>query len=437
MRERIATYADVEAPRNLGLISLSHGVNEFYSVAFPPIIPLLVADFGISYGEAGLLLSVFFAMYSIFQLPAGLLADRVGKRRLLVVGLVGMAGGILLAATATGFGMLVAAQVVVGICGSTYHPAGMSLISDFETQSTEGKAMGVFGFGGMTGIASAPVIVGGLASLFDWRVALTAAAAVGLVGTIVVAILFRDSTVNDESDDLAKRNDGGEEAVDGGTSSVDDDAGLVRRAYAAAEDVLQFQFTWTVLLLIAVTVLVSLQIRAILTFTTAYLFDAAGQSTSRANAAFFAMLVASSISSLWIGNLADRFNRGFIGIVAAVSTVLLLVGTAALVSFGPATLDGLAFTAVLFALFFLIGFAVYGCTPVKNALISEYAETEYSGSLFGVTQTTSAIGSTVGPALIGFVADDYGIDVAFPLIAGIGIAVAVVFLGLSRTTATA
>ena len=128
----------------VGSISLGHGANEFFSVALPPIIPLLVTDLGISYAQAGFLLTIFFVMYSIFQLPAGVLADRVGKKRLLVAGLAGMSGGIALAATAGSYETLLIAQAIAGISGSTFHPTGMSLISDVETGSTEGKAMGVF-----------------------------------------------------------------------------------------------------------------------------------------------------------------------------------------------------------------------------------------------------------------------------------------------------
>jgi MFS family permease len=69
---------------------------------------------------------------------------------------------------------------------------------------------------------------------------------------------------------------------------------------------------------------------------------------------------------------------------------------------------------------------------VKNALVSEYATEESSGGLFGVTQTTSAVGSAVGPVLFGAVATDAGVGVAFPLIAAVSVVLAVGFLLLAR-----
>ncbi|MFB6155606.1 MAG: MFS transporter, partial [Haloferacaceae archaeon] len=196
----------VANPREVGLVTVAHGVNEFYSVALPPILPLLVTDFDVTYGEAGALLTVFFVMYSVFQLPAGVVADRVGQRLLLAAGMVVLSLGLLVSSLAPNYETLVAGQVVAGIGGSTYHPAGMSLVSDIETDETEGKAMGIHGLGGVTGTALAPALVGGLAALYDWRLALTAAAGVGVVYALVFFVLFPADAGGDE-DAEAERDD--------------------------------------------------------------------------------------------------------------------------------------------------------------------------------------------------------------------------------------
>jgi len=443
IREAVAVGADVADPRSVGLISLSHGVNEFYSVVIPPIIPLLVADFEITYAGAGFLLTVFFVMYSVFQLPAGLLADRVGKTRLLVGGLAAMAGGVLLAAAAPGYDALVAAQVAAGIGGSTYHPTGMSLISDVETGGTEGTAMGVFGLGGVAGTACAPLVIGGLASVFGWRVALAAAAGVGAAATLLLLATLEEPDDPDGPDDPDDPDDtagpdGSGAAGDAasGEPAARPDGGdrLPARARRTVERLLRFRLTPTVALLVAATLLGSLQIRAVITFTTSFLFESFGQSNSRANAVFFVMLAAGGASSLWIGRLADRFDRGRIGAVAAVATAALLFASAAVAGrFAGDPAGTAARTGLLLGLFAPLGFAVYGITPVKNAMISEYADAEFSGGLFGVTQTASAVGSAAGPSLVGYLAAARGMEVAFPAIGGVSLAIAAVFLALSRS----
>lgn len=398
----------------VGSISLGHGANEFFSVALPPIIPLLVTDLGISYAQAGFLLTIFFVMYSIFQLPAGVLADRVGKKRLLVAGLAGMSGGIALAATAGSYETLLIAQAIAGISGSTFHPTGMSLISDVETGSTEGKAMGVFGFGGMVGTMASPVLIGGLAVLAGWRVALGVAAILGIVVTLVFIPLFSEPS-NDDS---------GPARADGGRFSF-------RSPLRSAMQVLNVPLTRGIAVLFCVTILISLQSRAIQTFTTSYIAAGTGGSASVGNLGFFALLFGGSLSSLWAGSLSDRFDRGSLGVVAALGTALL-VGATLFVTRLPSTIPAELLFALLAVWFFVIGAVMYACVPVKNALISEQAEREFSGSLFGVIQTASAIGSASGPAVFGVLATDWGIGAAYPAIAAVSLTLAALFFVLSR-----
>ncbi len=406
----------------VGSISLGHGANEFFSVALPPIIPLLVTDLGISYAQAGFLLTIFFVMYSIFQLPAGVLADRVGKKRLLVAGLAGMSGGIALAATAGSYETLLIAQAIAGISGSTFHPTGMSLISDVETGSTEGKAMGVFGFGGMVGTMASPVLIGGLAVFAGWRVALGVAAILGIVVTLVFIPLFSEPSDEQPADHSA---DERQPRPDGGRSFS------FRSPLRSAMRVLNVPLTRGIAVLFCVTVLISLQSRAIQTFTTSYIAAGTGGSASVGNLGFFALLLGGSLSSLWAGSLSDRFDRGSLGVVAALGTALL-VGATVFVARLPSGIPTELLFAFLAIWFFVIGAVMYACVPVKNALISEQAEREFSGSLFGVIQTASAIGSASGPAVFGVLATDWGIGAAYPAIAAVSLTLAALFFVLSR-----
>jgi len=410
----VRRVTEVSRPRVVGPITAGHGVNEFFAIVIPPIIPLLVSDFGITYGQAGFLLTIFFAMYVLFQLPAGVLADRIGKRRLLVGGLIGMAAGVGLAATATTYGTLVVAQTITGISGATFHPTGMSIISDVEGEKTEGKAMGVFGFGGALGTLSAPAVVGGLAVVFGWRVALGGAALLGLAVSLAILPLFSDG----REDGTAARADGGRPSTVGG-------------ALRSARALVAVPVTRGIVLLFLVTLLLSMQHRAIQTFTTAYVGGAVGGSVSVGNLAFFTLLLGGSAASLWAGDLADRFDRRLLGIGAAIATAGLVAGTLALTG----ALGGLPTVAVIAALsvwFVLIGIGMYASYPVKNAMVSEQADAGFSGSLFGVIQTASAVGSASGPAVFGVLSDRWGVAAAFPAIAGVSVLIAVLFLLLLR-----
>lgn len=410
MWEPVRRVTEVGRPRAVGAITVSHGINEFFAIVIPPVIPLLVTDLGITYGQAGFLLTVFFIMYLLFQLPAGIVADRIGKARLMVVGLAGMTVGILFAATAPSYELLLVAQAIAGISGSTFHPAGLSIISDVETSETEGKAMGVFGFGGAVGTMAAPLVVGGLAALAGWRVALAGAAVLG-GGMTLLAAYFLVSLPSEA------------------TPSPRSDGGLSYGRLHAIREVASRLATREVAVLCLITLVMSLQHRAIQTFTTSYVATETGAAVSVSNLAFFTLLAGGSVASLWGGEVADRLNRYYLGIGAALATALL-VGTVLFVTRVSAQLPFVLLMLVLVAWFALIGATMYVSYPVKNALISARAEEAHSGSLFGLVQTGSAVGSASGPAVFGVLATEWGVVAAFPAIAGVSLLLALLFASL-------
>ena len=395
----------VSSPRRVWLITGAHAVNEFYSVALPPILPLLVADFDITYGQAGALLTVFYVMYSVFQLPAGAVADRMGKKPVLGAGMIVLAIGIFLAGLAGDYLTLVAAQVLAGIGGSTYHPAGMSLISDLETGNTEGKAMGIHGLGGVTGTAMAPALIGGLAVLFDWRVALMVGASVGLAYAVMFMLWFPDIHTDPRSH-----------------AAAEGDAPASTGLRDRVRNAVNVPLAWWIAVLFVANLLISLEIGAVRTFATAYLFERTAGSTAISNAVFFVMLAGGGIASLGAGHLADRMDRITLGIgVLALSAMVL-----------AATVVVPAIPVVLTAWFFVLGVILYAAFPAMNALTSAYAEREFSGSLFGVMLTAGALGGAGGPLLVGVIAERVGLELAFPLIAVVSVAAIGAFVGLYR-----
>ncbi len=425
MERILGEFRDIKSPKNVMLISSTHGVNEFFSIAIPPIIPFLVTDLEISFAEAGLLLTVFFGMYSIFQLPAGMLGDRIGKKRLLVGGMLGMSAGIFLAGTAQTYEMLIASQVITGIGGSTYHPTGMSLISDFESQQTEGKAMGIFGFFGMVGTALAPLIIGGIAGYIHWRIGLSVAAILGVIVTVSFSVLFTHTTSSTQEDE-----DNQSRTTKQGQDSSNNVKGLTSIRESISE-ILRVPLTTGIVLLLLLNLFVSIQTRAIMTFTTSYVFAGTGQTIAISNVIFFIMLAAGSISALATGSLADRVDRGKLGAAASIVTAAL-IGTTFVVVRTTETFPNSMLVPVLGILFFAIGGAMYANAPIKNALVSQHAQQEFSGSLFGVVQTVGALGSAIGPALFGYLATEFTIIAAYPSIAAVSLVIGITFYSVSR-----
>jgi len=395
----------VTHPRQVWLITLAHGVNEFYSVALPPILPLLIQDFGITYGKAGALLTVFFTMYSIFQLPAGMLADRIGQTKLLAAGMMVLGVGLLIVATATDYYMLILGQVIAGIGGSTYHPAGMSLISDLEAGSTEGRAMGIHGLGGVVGMALAPALIGGLASVLDWRTALVGGASVGIVYALLFLLLFNLPSGAESETPVS---------ADGGP-----DAESVRERI---RELVAVPLTLWVAVLFIASFLIALATGAVRTFAPSYLYDVLSESTTLSNSVYFAMLVGAGGASIGGGHLADKLDRTRLIIGILVLSTVVLASTA----FVPAS------TFVLVLWFFVLGLVLFAAFPVVNSLTSAYSEAEFSGILFGIMLSASSLGGAVGPLVFGVAAERLGMVVAFPLIAGVFVLAILPFLLVLR-----
>ena len=115
MSRRVArSVIDVDNPGFVLLVSLTHGINEFFSIVVPPLFPFLVPGLDIGYSEASLLVVVFFLTYSVVQLPVGPLADVYDERALLVGGTVVLACGIALVALAPTFPFMLAGMFVAG-----------------------------------------------------------------------------------------------------------------------------------------------------------------------------------------------------------------------------------------------------------------------------------------------------------------------------------
>jgi len=429
----------VSNPREVWLITGAHAVNEFYSVALPPILPLLVSDFAISYGEAGALLTVFFATYSVFQLPAGVLADRIGQRWILAAGMVVLAAGILVAAGAGDYPTLVAAEVIAGLGGSTYHPAGMSLISDLEGGATEGTAMGIHGLGGVVGTALAPALIGGLATLLDWRLALAAGAAVGIGYAVLFVALFRDVR------DPAAAADGGRETAAGVDAGAETDTDLGEAAGGSREGggdrtdggdgsagrwsslgslVTVPRERWVAVLFLA-NLTIATELGAVRTFVTSYLVEHAGTTALVANAVFFLMLVGAGVSSLGAGRLADSVDRRTLGAAAMAASTVVLAATALIPPLPIA----------LLAWFFVVGAVTWAALPAMNAITAQYSDRGFSGSLFGVMLTAGSLGGAGGPLLFGVATERFGMGVAFPLVATVSAVGAAVFLAMRRGAA--
>ncbi|MCI2240439.1 MFS transporter [Paenibacillus sp. TRM 82003] len=110
-----------------------------------------------SFALAGLLISM------------GTLADRIGRKKLLMIGVTGFGGASLLAALASTPGMLIAARVLLGVAGATLMPSTLSIVRDmFREPVQRTRAIAVWAAGSSGGAALGPLVGGALLENYWW-----------------------------------------------------------------------------------------------------------------------------------------------------------------------------------------------------------------------------------------------------------------------------
>ncbi|MFC1876970.1 MFS transporter [Thermodesulfobacteriota bacterium] len=156
-----------EEKKIMGLVTTSHGLVHLYEGVLPPLLPLVMAEFGTDYFTMGIIVSVFSYAFGLGSLPAGILADKIGPRRLVSLYLFGAgSAGVLVLPT----GSLLFYAIIMGLIGafcSTYHPASNTLISLGIKE--KGNAFGLHGIAGSIGIAVVPVLSAWIGTLMGWR----------------------------------------------------------------------------------------------------------------------------------------------------------------------------------------------------------------------------------------------------------------------------
>ncbi len=177
----------------IGLVGLAHGTSHFFHLLLPPMFPTFSREFGLSYAELGLLVSLFFVISGIGQAAGGFVVDRVGARPVLLAALGCFVAAALAAASAQGFAGLMLAAALAGVGNAPFHPADFTILNKRVSARRIGHAFSVHGITGNLGWAAAPVFVIGVASVAgSWRAAYVAAALVALA-VLLLLVLNREA----------------------------------------------------------------------------------------------------------------------------------------------------------------------------------------------------------------------------------------------------
>jgi DHA1 family multidrug resistance protein-like MFS transporter len=129
-----------------------------------PIIPFLITKLGASGSDLGVLSAVYAAMQLVCAPFWGTLSDRIGRKPVLLIGVLGYAIAMFIFGLATRFWMLFVARTFSGVLSSAAMPTAMAYISDNLPKEKRGGAMGELGAAVGLGVVLGPLLGGLLSS---------------------------------------------------------------------------------------------------------------------------------------------------------------------------------------------------------------------------------------------------------------------------------
>lgn len=328
-----------------------------------PVLPLYAQKYGSSETVIGLLLAVYSVMQFIFAPILGKLSDKVGRRPVLLVSLIGTSIGFLTMGLANTLWLLFLGRIIDGITGGNISTA-QAYIADVTPPDKRSSAMGLIGAAFGLGFIFGPFL-GGVLSQFSLAAPFYCAAALAAVNAVALYFFLPESL------------------------SEEHRAGAGRASIA---QIFRESGSWQLGAVFATyffgTVAFAM-LTATYTLFTARRFDL----DATHNGYIFASqgIVGVIIQGVLLGRLVKTFGEKFL---AVTGTFLLAASMLALPLANSITLLLLSSAGIAIGNSFV--------TPVLNGLASKSVSGAWQGRVLGVFQSVASLARIIGPAVGGF-----------------------------------
>jgi MFS family permease len=374
--------------RVLGLMTTAQAGASVVQQALGALSPILVATFALSKVQLGALFTALMLGSACFTALTGVLTDRWGERRMVLISGAAMTVALLAATLVPSYPWVVAWIGVFGAAYAASTPAGARAVLAWFDRD-RGFAMGVrqtgVPVGGLFGALSLPLV----AHVAGYRGAFAFAAAVVAVTTVIAVIGYRES-------------------ADGRAPSATL-ASVARGMRALARDPRLIGVTLTCMILVSV----QLAMNAFLTVTGV---ATVGTSPAVAALAFACAQGAAAAGRLGWGFLSDRVLHGERLVPFAVICVLAALASAALAMLRPGAV------VPLFAAALVLGFSGAGWNGLMAAALAEVGGAERAASALGLALTAIFLTSSLAPAAFGGLADHTSLRAAWLSAAALSLA---------------
>jgi len=338
-------------------------------------LPIWQAEFGLSYAALGLLRGLFSGTLATFQIPSGLLAEKLGLARVLAIGTAVAGFGYCIAGMGAGLPMLIVALFVGGLGASTQHPIASALVARAFSGARSLHALGTYNFAGDIGKMILPAAATLLIAVVPWRHALAFLGALGFLAAAAILALTPRLPPEVPSHD--------------GTAQ----AAAVGPPHGSGFP-----------LLLSIGVLDSATRMGFLVFLP-FLLTTKGASLQG---------IGLALTAVFAGGAAGKLVCAFIGArIGAIATVLLTEG---LTSVGILALLPLPL-GPCYALLPVIGIALNGTSSVIYGSVPTLVASEKRARAFSIFYTGTIGAGAISPVLYGFVGDALGVTATLVIVA--------------------
>jgi MFS transporter, FSR family, fosmidomycin resistance protein len=361
-----------------------HFVHDGFSDILYVLLPIWANEFRLTFAQVGIIRTAYSGGMAAFQIPAGLLAERWGERRLLAAGTAVTACGFIAAGMVGGFLSLLLVLLIAGLGSGVQHPLSSSLVSKAYETGPRRAALGTYNFSGDLGKVAVPAAVAFAALAVGWR---TAAAAYGVIGLVAAAAILGI---------LARLTTGmSEPAVDDRTK-----APLSAQSGWGIRDLKGFQA------LTAIGMIDNATRTGFLTFLP-FALIAKGSSVAGVGTALALLFAGGAVGKFACGLVAERLG--------VIRTVVLTEAATALgiLALIPSPLP------VALAILPLMGVALNGTSSVLYGTVADLVAADRRSRAYGLYYTVTIMSSALAPSVYGLLSDLAGVSTTLVVVSAL------------------
>jgi len=375
-----------------------HFVHDGFSDILYVLLPLWATEFRLTFAHVGMIRTAYSGGMAAFQIPAGLLAERWGERRLLAAGTAITALGFIAIGTVGGFLALLSVLLVAGIGSGVQHPLSSSLVSRAYETGPRRAALGTYNFSGDIGKVVVPAAVALAATFIGWR---TASMAYGVIGVFaafgILGVLARLTPEMPATDDRSAP-----AATAAAGWGIRDARGFVA--------------------LTAIGMIDNATRTGFLTFLP-FALIAKGSSVAGVGTALALLFAGGAVGKFVCGIVAERLGVIRTVVLTEAATTLCIVSILA------------APLPVALAIMPVMGVALNGTSSVLYGTVADLVTAERRSRAYGLYYTVTIATSALSPSVYGLVGDVAGVSTTLVIVAVVVLATIPLCLALRASVA--